>query len=213
MGQIVADKRHIKLDIKRLQRVKTWQLLILLILAGFIAATFLRLDNIGMTQRRDAVLTADKAGDENVIRSRLYDLQRYSSSHMNSDTGVFYLEQQYKRDAQKAVDAASNDDNPNGNINVKAESVCKPQYTVWSPAYVQCFVDELAKYPPSPNPAENVVLPSSSLYRYDFLSPLWSPDFAGFSVVVCIAIILIIVTRLVSLGILRLLLKRHYRGI
>ena len=180
---------------------------------GFIAATFLRLDNIGMTQRRDAVLAADKAGDENAIRSRLYDLQRYSSSHMNSDTGVFYLENQYKRDSQKALDAASQYDDPNGNVNVKADAVCKPQYTAWSEAYVQCFADELAKFPPAPNPAEQANLPSSALYRYVFISPLWFPDFAGFSVLVCIAVSVVIVGRLVSLGILRLLLKRHYRGI
>lgn len=132
---------------------------------------------------------------------------------MNADSGPFYLEAQYRRDAQKIVDAASNDDNPNGNINAKAEAVCKPQYTVWSPAYVQCFTDELAKYPPSQDPAQNVVLPSTELYRHDFSAPLWSPDFAGWSVLACIVIVLMILARLISLGILRFLLKRHYRGI
>jgi hypothetical protein len=209
----VADKRRVKKGIRQLRRVKTWQLLILLLLVGFIAATFLRLNNIGMIQRRDAVLAADKVGDGEAIESRLYDLQRYVAAHMNTETGPFYLEQQYRRDAQKAVDAASNDDNPNGNINAKAEAVCRPQYTVWSPAYVQCFTDELAKFPPSPDPAQNVNLPSTSLYRHEFADPLWSPDFAGWSVVVGVVILLMIITRLVSLGILRLLLKRHYRGI
>jgi hypothetical protein len=209
----VADKRRVKKSIRQLRRVKTWQLLILLLLVGFIAATFLRLNNIGMVQRRDAVLAADKVGDGAAIESRLYDLQRYVAAHMNTETGPFYLEQQYRRDAQKAVDAASNDDNPNGNINAKAEAVCRPQYTVWSPAYVQCFTDELAKFPPSPDPAQNVNLPSTSLYRHEFADPLWSPDFAGWSVVVGVVILLMIVTRLVSIGVLRLLLKQHYRGI
>lgn len=166
-----------------------------------------------MIQRRDAVLAADKVGDGEGIVNRLYDLQRYTSAHMNADTGPFYLEQQYKRDAQKVVDAAKNDDNPNGNINAKAEAVCKPQYTVWSTAYVQCFTDELAKYPPSPDPAQNVTLPSPDLYRQNFASPLWSPDFAGWSTLVFIIIIILIVSRLISLGVLRLLLKHHYRGI
>jgi hypothetical protein len=209
----VADKRQVRKTIKQLQRVKTWQLLILLILMGFLSATFLRLNNIGMIDRRDAVLAADKVGDLNVTQSRLYDLQRYVSEHVNADSGPFYLEAQYRRDAQRIVDEASNDDNPNGNINVKAEEVCKPQYTVWSPAYVQCFTDELAKYPPSADPAQNVVLPSTELYRHDFSAPLWSPDFAGWSILACIVIVLMILARLVSLGILRLLLKQHYRGI
>lgn len=209
----MADKRRVRHSIRQLQRVKTWQLLVILILLGFITATFLRLNNIGMIQRRDAVLAADKSGDTMVIQSRLYDLQRYVATHMNADTGSFYLEQQYRRDAQAAVDAAKNDDNPNGNINAKAEAVCRPQYTVWSPAYVQCFADELAKYPPSPDPAQNVTLPSTSLYRHDFASPLWSPDFAGWSVLGCAVVVLMILARLISLGILRLLLKQHYRGV
>jgi hypothetical protein len=209
----VADKRQVKKSIKRLQRIKTWQLLVVLLLVGFIAATFLRLNNIGMIQRRDAVQTADKAGNTTDMTNRLYDLQQYAVSHMNADSGVFYLEQQYKRDVQKIVDAAKNVGNPNGNVNVKADAVCKPQYTAWSPAYVQCFADELAKFPPSPDPVQNVTLPSTDLYRQNFASPLWSPDFAGWSVLVCVIIIIIIAVRLISLGALRLLLKQHYRGI
>jgi len=166
-----------------------------------------------MVDRRNAVLTADKAGDQTDTESRLYDLQRYASAHENADTGEFYLQGQYSRDAQNLVDAASKYSNPNGNINVKAEAVCKPQYKVWSEAYVQCFADELAKYPPSPNPAENVTLPNSLLYRYSFVSPLWASDFAGWSMLVCVLILLMILLRLTGLLALRMLLKRHYRGI
>lgn len=180
---------------------------------SFVTATFLRLNNIGMVDRRNAVLAADKVGDDNITTSRLYDLQRYASAHANADTGEFYLQGQYSRDAQSLVDAAASYDNPNGNINVKAEAVCKPQYKVWSEAYVQCFADELAKYPPSPNPAENVTLPNSLLYRYSYVSPFWSFDFAGVFALVCVLIVLMILLRLIGLGVLRLLLKRHYRGI
>lgn len=209
----MADKRRVKRSIKQLQRIKTWQLVILLILMAFVAATFLRLNNIGMKERRDAVLAADTAGDETSLQGRMYDLQRYVIAHMNSDTGVFYLQGEYKRESQRRVAQAENYADPNGNVFVKAESVCKPQFTAWSEAYVQCFADQLAKYPPSPNPVENVTFPDASLYRYNFESPLWSSDFAGWSVVVCVVIVLMILVRLTSLAILRLLLKRHYRGI
>jgi len=72
----VADKRSIRRDIKKLQRVKTWQLLILLILAGFLSATFLRLNNTGMVQRRNAVAAADKVGDTQQVTERVAGLQR-----------------------------------------------------------------------------------------------------------------------------------------
>ena len=59
----MADKGRIQKGIKDLQRVKTWQLVVLLVIVGFVAATFLRLNSIGMVQRRDAVITADEKGD------------------------------------------------------------------------------------------------------------------------------------------------------
>ena len=81
----MADKGRIKKNIKDLQRIKTWQLIVLLVIVGFISATFLRLNNIVMVQRREAVITADKEGSQDDIVNRLYDLQRYVSSHMNSN--------------------------------------------------------------------------------------------------------------------------------
>lgn len=209
----MADGRRVKRNIKRLQRVKTWQLFILLIIMAFMAATFLRLNNIDMIRRRDAVLAADKTGDPSITQDRLYELQRYASSHMNSDTGVLYLEDQYKRDTQKAIDAASRDDNPNGNVLALADAACKQRYPGYSQAYVACVAEEQAKYPPSPELVQAATLPSAALYRYGFVSPLWTPDFAGFSVLVCLTLILMMIIRLVSLGALRLLLRRHYRDI
>lgn len=199
--------------IRRIQRVKTWQLLIILVLSGFLTATFLRLNNIGMAQRYQSVLTADKEGKDDDIANRMYDLQRYASSHMNAGVEQFDLTRQYERDVQKIIEAATNDSNPNGNVNAKAEAICHPQFALWSPAYVRCFTDELAKFPPAPNPADNVVLPNPALYRHAFVSPLWSPDFAGFSLLVFLIIAAVIVVRFTHLGLLYVLLKLRHKGI
>lgn len=213
MGLFAVDRRSARREIKKLQSIKTWQLLVILVLSGFMTATFFRLNNIGMIERRSAVLAADESGDQAATTARLYDLQRYVATHMNTDTGPIYLEHQYRRDAQRSVDAAKNAGNPNGNINEKAEAVCKPQYTVWSTAYVQCFTDELAKYPPSPDPVQNITLPRTDLYRHAFAAPLWSPDFAGWSLLVNYVIVTIIFGRLISLGLLRLILKYRLGGV
>lgn len=200
--------------IKDLQRVKTWQLLVLLLLAGFISATFLRLNNIGMVERRTAVINADKAGNGDVTIQRLYDLQRYVSAHMNTDMGKgVYLEESYKRDSQKALDAASGDQNPNGNIYKKAQEVCAPRFSHYSAAYLQCTTSELAKYPAASDLLGSVKLPTADSYLHDFVSPIWSPDFAGFSLVACVVLIVLIIARLVSIGILKLLLRRHYKSV
>lgn len=206
----MADARKVRQNLKRLQVIKTWQLVILLVLAGFVAATFLRLNNTGMVERRNAVYAADKAGNQDDITYRLYDLQRYASSHMNADTGVFYLQETYNRDVRELVAASSAESSSNQTVNDAAEAVCRPQFSSWSPSYVQCFVNELNKHS-GPNVLPSVQLPAPALYRYSFVSPLWSPDFAGWSLLICIILLAAIVARLVSLIVLKIMLKRRYR--
>ncbi len=207
----MVDKKQVRRSLGQLQRVKTWQLIILLILAGFVSATFLRLNNIGMVQRREAVYAADVVGDNKITQNRLYDLQRYVSAHMNTDMdkGVF-LVATYNRDKKTLIIEAST--GKNGNIYKKAQDVCAPQFTSWSPAYVQCTINELAKYPSGDSLNSSVDLPSSP-YQYIYASPLWSPDFAGWSVVVSVVILLMIIARIISVVILRVLLNKHYKSI
>lgn len=209
----MADSRRVKRSIKQLQRVKTWQLLIMLVLMLFVAAALLRLNNVGMLQLRDAVLSADKSGSETAISNNLATLQRYSASHMNADTGTFYLEGQYKRNSQDIVDAATAASGDGSSVYAKADEVCRPQFTHYSPAYLQCFSSEVDKYPAASMPVDKVQLPDPSLYAHSFISPRWSPDFAGLAVLICAVIIAVIIGRLVSLGILHLLLRRHYKSI
>jgi hypothetical protein len=210
----VVDKKRVKRSIKQLQRVRTWQLAILLILMIFVAATLLRLNNIGMVERRTAVVDADNAGNNQIIQDTLLDLQRYVTAHMNTDMGKgVYLEATYKRDVQAAYTAASNDSNPNGNIYKKAQEVCAPRFTRYSNAYLQCTIGELNKYPASDNLISSVKFPQPTTYLHDFVSPLWSPDFAGWSILICIAILTMIITRLIGVGILKLLLSHHYKSI
>lgn len=212
----MANKRQVRRSIKQLQRVKTWQLFVLLLLVGFVAATFLRLNNIGMVQRRTAVIDADKAGDPAAIKNRLFDLQRYVSQHMNTDMGTIYLENQYKRDVETANKNASSENNPNGNIYKKANDVCAPKYShlgFYSLAYQNCYLEELAKYPAATELTSSLKLPKADTYRHSFAAPLWSADFAGFSVLACLFIILLILARLLGLMILKLILKSRYKSV
>ena len=177
-----------------------------------LTATLLRLNNIGMVERRTAVISADKQGDNEVTKARLFDLQRYSAAHMNADSGTVYLTEQYQRDTQAAIAAASINNSAN-NINAKADAACKAIYAGYSQAYVQCFAAELAKYPSGSNAPDKAVLPSAGLYSHSFSSPVWSPDFAGFMTLICIVITLVIIVRVTSLLLLRALLRRHYSSI
>jgi len=209
----VVDKNQARRSLNRLQRVKTWQLVIIFILACFVSATFLRLNNIGMVERRSAVYVADNVGDNKITQNRLYDLQRYISAHMNTDIGKgVFLVSTYNRDYQELISKASNDVNPNGNIYKKAQEVCAPQFKSYSSAYLQCSLNELAKYPASSGLVDTVKL-SPDAYVHSFISPVWSPDFAGWSLLVCVVILIMIIARATGVIILRFLLRKHKKSI
>lgn len=197
-------------NLKRLQRVKTWQLVIILVIACLASATFLRLNNVGMVERRTAVLRADETGESIVIQERLYELQVYVSRHMNTSTGPLYLQHQYNRDVEALIDGSSDETR---NINREVEEICKQRHSSYSQAWVQCFADELSRYPAGEDPLDASSLPEPALYRHDFRAPLWSPDFAGFSVLFAAIVAFTIIARLIGVAVLHLLLKYRYKSI
>lgn len=216
---VLADKRELRHKIRRVEKVKTWQLIIVLLMFGFVTATFLRLNNVGMIERRDAVEAADKAGDRGQLERRLYDLQRYVSEHMNTSTGRIALEHTYQADNDahlKKLTSESPDSNPNGNVYAKAAEVCDPigraQGWRWpDPRYTNCLNQELEKYPSASLLQDEMKPLAPEPYYHNFASPRWSPDFAGWSLLVCGLILLVIIIRLVILGVLKLLISRQYR--
>ena len=149
--------------------IKTWQLLLILIPLLFIDATLLRRDHIKMTELRDAVLAADAAENDEELERALAELKEFTFSNMvinivdnngtqkiTFGTGPFYLEHQYIRAANAALEEAeahlSSDTNPNGNIYAAASAVCRPQAIAggwnWNDSrYINCMMTEINKYP------------------------------------------------------------------
>ena len=209
----MAKQRTVQKTIRNLQRVKTWQLLILLVLMVFVAATFLRLNNVGMTQRREAVISADEQGNSETTRNRLLDLQHYVSAHMNTGQNDVYLASQYERDKAVLVEQAATANQSGAVINQQVDAICKPQFSGYNQGYVDCFAREYAKYAPDSDPVSQVKMPDTDRYRFVFASPLWSPDFAGFSILACVFIVLLILGRMITLVVLKLLLKSKYQDI
>ena len=217
---MAIDKKKTKFRIKRLSQIKTWQLVILLIMSGFISATFLRLNNVGMVERRESVENADKAGDMVNLQQRLYDLQRYVSTHMNADPGKIALDHTYKqmydrklKEFEEEIKNQSNNDTVS-----KVRAVCDARArqggygratTQADPRYVSCINEEWEKYPAAKVANLQFEAPSTEPYYHTFVSPIWSADYAGWSLLVTIFIAMIIVMRLVVLGMLKLMLRRR----
>ena len=207
---MAIDRRQVKQELKQLKRVKTWQLLLLFILSLYVSATFLRINNVGMLERWKAVEAADKMGDPEALQERLYDLQRYVSAHMNTTTPDIDLKETYNRDVKAILDKAeAANRRTNSTIWNKAANECYAEFPGYWQGQIQCILEKQKKFPAS-TPVTEIETPDPALYRHSFVAPVWSPDFAGWSVLVSVILGVIILSRLVLLGLLKLMLRRHY---
>ena len=212
----------------KIHKIKTWKLFLVLVPLLFIDATLLRMDHVQMAKLRDAVLIADESDDDEATVEALKKLNDFVRSNIvinvvenngkqeiTFGTGPFYLEHQYIRAANKALEEAektiAKDDNPNGNIYQAASDVCRPQAIEngwsWNDAnYINCMVEEIQKYPAADNLNDTIAasLPSTELYRVDYASPLWAPTLTGFALLITLIIIVVIFIRGVIWAILRL---------
>lgn len=212
----------------KFHKIKTWQLLLILVPLLFLDATLLRMDHIKMTELRSAVLTADEAEDDEEIARTLEELKNFVFSNIvinvvddNGEqkvtfgTGPFYLEHQYIRTANAALEEAEktvgSDSNPNGNVYAMASSVCQPQAIAngwaWNNAnYINCMMTEINKYPAADEIQDQIIasLPSTELYRKNYASPLWAPTLTGFMILITLIITVVIFIRGIVWIILRL---------
>lgn len=207
----VTRNRHTKLHFPVF---KTWQLILILILLAFTSATLLRWNNLGMDARRAAVIQADTSGNPEKTRQALSELQRYVSSHMNTDLGKgVYLEEAYRRDREAAIAAATDSTNPNSAVYQQASMECRARFRGGTESfrndYVQCVTERVGSM--SQAAQDSVKLPNPEAYRHDYASPYWSPDLAGISVAFTLLTGFAILVRLLMFGLSRLLLKRHIR--
>ncbi len=202
-------KNRVKKWLRAFRNWQTWQWLLVSVLLFPLALTFLRLDNLRMEEKRDAVLAADQAASADQLASTLADLQDFTFRHMNTSTGPFYLIAAYSRDAEAVLGSGSPTER---NIYKEAADYCDPKFNYkWSWAYVDCFEAELNKHGAAVDLIAN--LPNPELYRREYLSPFWTPTLSGFTLLVTGLIFLIVFIRfLIWLGLriaLAILTKRQ----
>lgn len=155
---------------------------LLAFLASACLAIFaLRANNQHMVKLRDGVYAADKSGQG--VEQSLDKLRTYVYAHMNTNLSTgsnikppIQLQYTYQRLVSDSLTAAQAS---NEKIYNDAQNYCQatiPQgfYGTGRVPCVQKYVSEHAPQalPPTVPPA---------LYQFDFLSPSWSPDLAGFS--------------------------------
>lgn len=177
------DKRFLHHLWTRLRPVRPWYFLVIAAVAGVVCVAALRQNNLQMASLRSEVYSADKDGSG--VENALQHLQVYVTSHMNTDLSggpnapypPIQLQYTYDRAVQAAGAAASA---ANLQIYTAAQAYCERQDPTDFSGHnrVPCVQQYIESH--------GATLPNipDSLYKFDFVSASWSPDLAGWSIVV-----------------------------
>lgn len=144
----------------------------------------LRANNEHMFSLREAVYRADLSNSD--VQTALGALQAYVVKHMNTDlssgSNPIYPPIQLKYTYNRLVEQQANaTTTASSQIYTDAQHYCETQNSTdyYGTNRVPCVSAYVQSHPvakATPIPAE--------LYKFDFVSPRWSPDLAGWSMVV-----------------------------
>lgn len=176
--------------------LKAWYFIVLAILFAFLAVHGLRGNYSKMIELREAVYVADRENGD--VEAALRDLREHVYGHMNTNLSSgnnaikppIQLKDRYERLATVEQDKVKA---KNEQVAVRAEQVCAQQFPVggYNASRVSCVQDYVAV---------NAVKPQAvpdGLYKFDFVSPRWSPDLAGISMVLSVLFFILFIARAV----------------
>jgi hypothetical protein len=173
----------VKKILPKVSKVPYGVFMVLFIISAGAVVYGLRHNNQTMVQLRSQVYATDQAGGD--VNAALNKLREYVYGHMNTNLSSggnaikppIQLKYTYERllEAEQAKVATTN-----SQIYTEAQTYCQTQVPagVSGRGRVPCVQDYVTshgvKTPPIP----------TGLYQFDFVSPTWSPDLAGWSLVV-----------------------------
>ncbi|HET7630468.1 MAG TPA: hypothetical protein VFK03_03780, partial [Candidatus Saccharimonadales bacterium] len=155
----------------------------------------LRHNNQTMVNLRNDVYTADKNNGD--VNTALNNLRRYVYSHMNTDlsSGNNNIKPpiQLKYTYQRLYDAQTNKvQAANQQLYTDAELYCQSiNQAYYGTTRVPCVQNYVVNHGLK---EANINIPAG-LYQFDFASPAWSPDLAGFSLLASVLLLLASVIR------------------
>lgn len=180
------NKRHLHHLWRRFRVLKPWYFLVIAAIAGVVCIFAMRSNYEHMVKLRNALYTADAQNGD--VTTALNNLRNYVYGHMNTNlssgnTGVYppiQLKYTYDRLVQaQGQDAATQ----NTQIYTQAQAYCEQlNSTDFSGRNrVPCIEDYVSKHTTSAT--ANI---PDSLYKFNFVSPTWSPDLAGWSMAIAV---------------------------
>lgn len=181
----MASKRKLNYDYRRIRKIKSRYLLLLTVFFLILGIYGLRQNNFRMIELRNAVVTADEQNGD--VEGSLRELRAFVYGHMNTNLSSgnvpikppIQLKYRYER---LAAAESARVKQANEAVKSKGEEICASQHPgagLNSPR-VAC----VAEYVRVNSIKDSGVPPE--LYKFDFVSPNWSPDLAGISLLLAL---------------------------
>ncbi len=177
------DKKFFRHFSRILRHINIVAPLIVAVVMGIICVFSLRANNLQALKLRDNVVAVDKADGD--IEAALRELRSFMYGHMNTGLSSgsnaikqpIQLKYRYERLLQAEQERVSKD---NAQIYTDAQTECERLFPVGlsGSGRIPC----IKNYIDSKGIAQKSI--PDSLYKFDFVSPRWSPDLAGWSLVI-----------------------------
>jgi len=190
------DNRYLHHLWTRIRPLKTAYFFTAFLVCVLVCVASLRTNNIRMAEFRDAVYVADEKGEG--VEKALQDLRAHVGSHMNTSLdagkGIYppvQLKHTYERLVKAEQDRVSA---ANAQIYTDAQKHCETQNS--TSFYGRDRVGCIEEFIKSRGTVSAKTIPDA-LYKFDFVSPRWSPDLAGWTLVLSIALLALAAVRFV----------------
>lgn len=186
-------KHHVRKHHAKFDWLSPWYILVLALIFGTISVLSLRQNNLTMIKLRDQVFTADK--DNGDVEAALRHLRQYVYAHMNTNlkTGTSVTPPiQLKYTYERLAKAQQSKDKLRVNqIYEAAQRFCvaRHAYSTGS-ARLNC----VENYVNSRGGGDSNI--PDSLYKFDFVSPTWTPDLAGITMAITFVLLIIFAVKL-----------------
>lgn len=166
--------------------ILSYVFIILTLFLGSVFVFSLRGNNLHMAKLRIALEQADKNNTD--VEKALANLRYYVSQHMNTAlaTGPTAIKPpvqlKYSFDRTVAAEKARvGSGNNNAQVNRDAQSTCEKQFGLGqNKQRLACVAEYNAKHGQAVLVEKQI---DPNFYKFDFVSPAWSPDIAGFSLI------------------------------
>ncbi len=191
----MRDKKQLHHLWTKVRPIKTIYLLGAFLVMASVSVWALRSNNITMVRLRTAVYQADQQNGD--VNGALNALRNYVYAHMNTNltsgnSSVYPpIQLKYTYDRLQAAQLASL--GTDSAIYTQAQKYCEQQDSVDFSGHnrVPCIEDYVSMH----GSTVQIKQIPDSMYKFNFISPTWSPDLAGWTLVASFVLLVLAVLR------------------